>query len=146
MMGNSSLVPIAQLAQIDEGASQRSSQGSIPRELAPHTDGPPIEGGGRKAGAGRPLSPAGEELELLYVALINDDPARQPIISAEDITTTVDIDFHAIQMDIPIEQIAAMPERWQENDRNRVLVWMMRLPIAGKAFLIEEGTIYVQTK
>ena len=42
--------------------------------------------------------------------------------------------------------MAAMPDRWQENDRSRVTVWMMRLPIAGKAFLIEEGAIYVQTK
>ena len=156
IMENNSLVPIARLAQIDEGAGQGSSQDYTPREMAPGEPGyipremappgPPGEGGGRKAGTGRPLSPTDDGPELVFVALINDDPARQPIISPEDITTTVDIDFHAVQMDIPIEQMAAMPDRWQENDRNRVTVWMMRLPIAGKAFLIEEGEIYVQTK
>eukprot|EP00966_Prymnesium_polylepis_P327710 7383556-Prymnesium_polylepis.1 len=53
IMGNSSLVPTAQLAQIDERSSQRSSQGSIPR-----ADGHPMEGGGRKGG-GRNTPEAG---------------------------------------------------------------------------------------
>ena len=67
-------------------------------------------------------------------------------MTPEDITTTVDIDFHAVQLDIPIEQMAAMADRWKENDRKKVTVWIMRLPSAGKAFLLDEGAIYVQTK
>eukprot|EP00966_Prymnesium_polylepis_P258699 5975198-Prymnesium_polylepis.1 len=66
-MGNSSLVPIAQLGNIEEESSQ--SQRSIP--LA---DEPPIEGGGQKTGAGNNYTrlfdsarSSGEE--LLYVAL-----------------------------------------------------------------------------
>ena len=80
------------------------------------------------------------------MALVNDNPAKQPIISAEDITTTVDIDLNSVQLDIPIEKIAAMADKWQENNREQVLVWLLRLPIAGKAFLIEEEKIFVQTK
>eukprot|EP00966_Prymnesium_polylepis_P295110 6815116-Prymnesium_polylepis.1 len=65
-MENNSLVPtcIARLAQIDEGGGQGSSQGYVPREMAPHTDGPPVEGGGQKAGTGRPLSPTDDGPEL----------------------------------------------------------------------------------
>jgi hypothetical protein len=102
-MGNSTLVPIAQLENIEEESNQ--SQRSIP--LA---DGPPIEGGGqRKTETGNNFTrlfesakASGDE-ELLYVALVNDNPAKQPIISAEDITTTVDIDLNSVQLDIPIE-------------------------------------------
>ena len=64
IMENSSLVPIARLAQIDEGAGQGSSQGYTPREMAPGEPGyipremappgPPGEGEGRKAGIGTP--------------------------------------------------------------------------------------------
>eukprot|EP00966_Prymnesium_polylepis_P312246 7215048-Prymnesium_polylepis.1 len=61
-MENNSLVPIARLAKIDEGAGQGSSQEYIPREMAP--PGPPGEGGGRKAGTGRPLSPTDDGPEL----------------------------------------------------------------------------------
>eukprot|EP00966_Prymnesium_polylepis_P014280 329750-Prymnesium_polylepis.1 len=117
-MSNSSLVPHEPLAQIDKEPSQKS---------VPLASGPPIEGEGRQQkGAGSKSKEP--EAKLVYVALVNDDPVNQPIITAEDITTTVDIDFNAVQLDISIERIATMPDRWRENNREQVIVWSMRLP------------------
>eukprot|EP00966_Prymnesium_polylepis_P074323 1724949-Prymnesium_polylepis.1 len=51
---------------------------------------------GGNAGSGQPLGvqPLGQA-DLAFVALTNEDPTRQPIVTPEDITTTVDIDFNA---------------------------------------------------
>ena len=136
IMESNSLLPAEGLTRIDEGAGPGSSQDLAPQDFAPRAMNPgepgyigtgqpgepgyipyPGEAGyepqfgekreGRKAGSWQPL----DQTDLAFVALTNEDPARQPIVTPEDITTTVDIDFHAVQLDIPIEQMAAMADR-----------------------------------